>query len=179
MSDNLYEEVGRGREEEEVEYGNRQIGQIVKGEVSAIGVYSMLVNALIGSAILALPYAFYTAGIPLTFIVLFALLIFMTCTAWWVLEIMARTHGYVTSGAYQEEHTTFDETRSLLINSEDTEQSIEVHRPVNVIENVKYSFTDFAYVFGGNTGRNLTQLMNTLCLYGILWSCANLSNEAP
>ena len=141
------------------------IGQKEYGSVSTLGGYSVFVNCLIGSTAFALPYAFYSAGIPLTSAVLVFFLVLTMFTAWWVLELLARTHGYVRAGAYDEDHPDSAEGKPLL-------EQAGVQQPENRIEKVKYSFTDFSYVFGGPVWRDITQVITWLCSYGALWSYA-------
>ncbi|KAH3760914.1 Transmembrane protein [Pelomyxa schiedti] len=94
--------------------------------------------------VFGLPYAFFSGGIALTTILLFLFAGFLTLTAFWVLEIMARTVGYTKRAGTTK------------------------HVPNELTE--KCDFTKFCFVFGGMPGKVICQVVMAFYVYGALWA---------
>ncbi|KAH3742534.1 amino acid transporter [Pelomyxa schiedti] len=108
---------------------------------------AILINYIIGMGVFSLPYAFYVGGVSLASISLLMFSGLLIITAFWVLEIMSRAHGYNTA------------------------QRLSTH-PKNILEYDKYDYTRFCYIFGRMPGKVLCQIAMALYVYGCLWGYA-------
>ncbi|KAJ4459801.1 putative Transmembrane protein [Paratrimastix pyriformis] len=112
-----------------------------------ISTFSVVVNCIIGTGVFALPYATFSAGVPLTLITFSICSLFILVAAVWVLEILARTEGYVKGTSRG-----------------------RMDRAANEITFKKYDFTSLSEVFAKLAGKISTQIVMTVYCLGCLWA---------
>ncbi|KAL7721472.1 Amino acid transporter [Entamoeba marina] len=132
---------------------------------SSLAGFATEINYIIGTGVFGLPFAFYSAGIPLSAISLTIFFFLNICTMNYVLNSMSRAEGYTSA----HEHSTDTPSEE---NDESNSEQITDEEHINKLRYRIYDYTSLGSIWGGPVLKYISFICLTIYMYGGLWAYA-------